>query len=46
MAVSIAFLSEAQITVLAHERANATVHADVVHDVAEFSKGIPASRAH
>ena len=46
MSVSIAFLSEALIAVLANEGANATVHADVIHDVAEFGKGIPARGAH
>ena len=46
MSVSIAFLSEALIAILANEGANATMHADVIHDVAEFSEGITASSAH
>ena len=46
MPVSVAFLSKTLIAVLAHERAKTTVHADVIHDIAEFGKGIPARGAH
>lgn len=46
MAVPVTFLSEALIAILAHERSQTTMHANVVHDIAEFCEGISTSDAH
>ena len=46
MAVAISLLSKALVTVFTHEGSLAAMHANVVHDIAEFGKGVATRNAH
>ena len=45
MTVSVPFLCKALVAILAHKGSEATVHANVVHDVAELGEGVATGGA-
>ena len=45
MTVAVPLLCKALVAILAHKRSEATMHADMVHHIAQFGEGIAAGGA-